>query len=776
MKTSTFPLWIFLFSLLWTVASTAESEGLNVLDNNSSSSSRSTNDLISADPKYATNLIQSFQSFCPTNGNWTSNSLASARKIEKFIESLRDDPDCIGMAQALANDVNSLAYALENIEYSFLEREIMGSEREQSEILFLLENEDDPYTIQGLRSIFRENQLGLARKRGRLRYDERKARNQYQANVILNSATRLFRQATLGQQCILRSPQFFSNLFSLGANLAAISTTGGASLGFAATSTILGNTFGLIRKSKLNRHIRKLGQEKFVAAYQCVMESLSNQWCQARETYDLLEFKMQENKTNPDPFLSGVRIIDYELPVLMNWLNDLRSATLPQNTSISQRQIQFIERETSLRVWKLDAIARLRDAQKKLPPSDSDEDKEKKFYILQRLIVSLNPAFSQEQRVINPVNEITSGSELPWLLAGVPLKDVPTTTNFSGRTVLIGFEAMTATDFQSHPTLVPHYPFFETRILDSILKLEKEAAALISGQRNSILHADPEFLFFEAENDYYRYHALGKEKKVSPLAAIDNILDYLKDHYEGDFSSDSCTRNNENNEDYADNRQKVIKETQIILCQTKAQVKGLSKDPTQRLKEIYQLTKLENGTTFIEQRIQAAIELILVEQLLENKDQEISLKVKLLVVDNIINELDQYGSSNLSMVKLDVLNALRNSEMTLQNFAEIFADGIGKALRQVHNKNNGSNFHGPLLAKYCSLLLTIPDWNSKELLKKIDLSLCHGKALKSFWRQRNSPFEFQFSSKLYHSSFGRRRMCHLRRFLRKEKYHQRYRN
>ena len=153
--------------------------------------------------------------------------------------------------------------------------------------------------------------------------------------------------------------------------------------------------------------------------------------------------------------------------------------------------------------------------------------------------------------------------------------------------------------------------------------------------------------------------------------------------------------------------------------------------------------------------------------------QELPLQLKLQLVDDFIRELGQYNNSNLSQVQLDILNALQIFEGTMQNFAEIFSVSLGTTVQQVYEKNKDNPLSKNLLSKYCSLLLTVPNWNSKAL-KNVDLSVCEGESLKSIWGDREG-FEFEFTNDRYLSPMGEQRVCHFRRFLRKEKYRQDYR-
>ena len=160
------------------------------------------------------------------------------------------------------------------------------------------------------------------------------------------------------------------------------------------------------------------------------------------------------------------------------------------------------------------------------------------------------------------------------------------------------------------------------------------------------------------------------------------------------------------------------------------------------------------------------------------KKENLQLEEKLLVVDDLIEELTLYSRSNLAQVRFDILNALSTTEGTLQSFAEIFSDGLAKTFQRTYDKHSKNPESEQLLAKYCSLLLAVPDWSQKRL-QRIDLDLCKGVGLISQWHghagEGGEIFGFQFDRDAFHRPF-KERACHFRRFLRKEKFYQSYKN
>lgn len=749
---------------------------------------------VKADPEYARTFLNSFNSFCPTTGSWTANSLSATREIEKVLVNLRDDPNCQDIANSIATHTQNLSYALERIERTSLERDVFAVQRQQSDLLFLLDNETDATRIAEMETMFRSNQYYLSLEEGKLQYDQDRADEYYQTNVMVNSANQLFQQAALNQMCLVKSPTLLSSLSSIGTSFAAAMVTGGASLGFAAASNVLGYVFDFIRKSKINKDIQKLGQVEFISAYQCVLESLSNQWCQAQEASDLINLKMQYAKTEPDTFSIGVRILNRELPVLIDWLGSVRAATDPQNTSISARQIDFLNRENKLEGWRLKSIATLGDQKEKLPSNlNNDQNKERHFTLLKNAIAGMNPGSSSpfgggnNDGPKNPILDTIDAREVPWRIAGIAKSDIPTTTDFGGNQVLADFNSFTAQTFLADPKLSQYYPLDVSVISRGIDELYEEASETLEIQRNNVLLADPEILFWDAETPVN----VGDIRGISPLESIDTILEYFqayfKVEYDGLYGQSNLGSQDEDviaepqvdplcpplDEQFANsNRERIYIQTRNMLCGVKRQINLFAEEPNTRLQQISEIAFLEEGTTAIEDRIQKTMRVILTRVFGHAEDQDrLPIHAKLLVVDDIIEELTQYGKSNLSLQLLDIEESLQVSEMTLQNFAEIFSDGISKTLGLVAQRASLST-NNQLLSKYCSLLLAVPDWNTKDV-EKIDLSVCENVELKSQWnhqRYGETITQQSFQQDYHHT----RRGCFLRGYLRKEQYFQNY--
>ena len=141
-----------------------------------------------------------------------------------------------------------------------------------------------------------------------------------------------------------------------------------------------------------------------------------------------------------------------------------------------------------------------------------------------------------------------------------------------------------------------HYPLHVNKIRSSVLEMYNRARIKHSEQRTNVLNADPEFLFWDAENDFYsRNPGLGG---LSPGTAISNILDYFKTQY-GGFPS--CHGLSDRQTSFGSNFDRIYAETQEILCRIKEQTQMISISPNhnERLKEIFTVSSFRMERFFL---------------------------------------------------------------------------------------------------------------------------------------------------------------------------------
>lgn len=699
-------------------------------------------------PTYATQLFDSFSHSCPSISNWSQNALSSSRSIINVLETMKED--CQTAAKNIMAQTNTLQQAIESYESRYTERDILGLLNQQKEILVLINNleQNSSNELSELEALYRSNQLEISLNKASIDYDEEQARDYFLSTSIVQSTQAIFEQVAQNNACFMHNSGFLSGIASLGSSVGAALSTGGLSLGFAAGAHFLNSAFEFLKNKSFDRDIQKLGQSQYSSAFRCVFESLSNQYCDATETYDLIEMKIEGAEYVADDFSVGVELYTRELPVFIEWLNSVSSSTDPQDTYRASKMADFKYRENELDVWKLRSIGRLNNEVSKIarnPKISIDE----KFRKLRNV---LNNIAKSSRNGPNPIKDLYSEKELVWYLVGLnpSSPDLPVDSNNN----IKRYTDSSAAELKA----LGVYPADEATVTKRIAQVIGEAKFQLDLDRPESILEDPESIFDLVETE----KKSGFSRGVKPNEALKRIVTYLDKH---------IIRNQTGI--YSNNQERIYAETRDILDEIKNQVEDYNGNVEQRLKVISQSANLTNGTTLINGRLKRFFRNILTNILLD-KDPSTRLpeEVKLLTVDDMLSELDKLGRNNPGDILLDLSNTIDITKQTIQSFAEIFASPISATLNATAGNTLQSVYTRDLLPQYCSILLSVPNWSSKEL-KKIDLSQCFGLNLKS--RQAGNPGTEAFTPELYHSNNYKKRACLNRNHRRKENLFHLYR-
>ena len=179
----------------------------------------------------------------------------------------------------------------------------------------------------------------------------------------------------------------------------------------------------------------------------------------------------------------------------------------------------------------------------------------------------------------------------------------------------LDFRVLTPAVFLSEETLAPYYPLEPARIRKATGDFYDSVTKFLSEERGRILHADPKSLFWDAENQ--NYSRVDNLRNLSPLRAIDNILDYSRTSGKG---LPPCERADA--EEFHNSMDEIYADTQRVLCYIRDQIRESKTDHKVRLKKIFMAAHLEHGTAFIEGRIRDTMELILFDKIGREKERE----------------------------------------------------------------------------------------------------------------------------------------------------------
>jgi hypothetical protein len=319
----------------------------------------------------AQNLMSYFSSNCRTQGEWTKAALADSLALMETLKSISQDLDCKSVSGAISQ-LSILNQQLTNLERTNdTQTKISQLDSQEQELLIQISNASDPTTLNALNETLRNIQflragiIGVERAQSELMGAD-KAKILSSVVQIANSA---FIQVTSNQKCLQKNPGILNTassiLSSVSATTALINPALG--LGLTAASSFLGETIENVRKYRNNKLIRRISDNSIaMEGYKCAMETMAERWCQMRDAETFLLFKAEQRR---HPNLrtglgTAIRLNDREIPVLIEWLNKIRSGVTPTTTSDAQRQSAVFTRETYVRSMEANGLGLIEENRK----------------------------------------------------------------------------------------------------------------------------------------------------------------------------------------------------------------------------------------------------------------------------------------------------------------------------------------------------------------------------------------------------------------------------
>lgn len=682
-------------------------------------------------------LLSYFSANCP-RGEFTSISLAHSNALIESLRSISQDPDCKSVAGAISQ-LGLLNSHIANLtKVSATNSQLAEFDRQEQELLIQVSQNTHPETLEQINTRLRDLQVSRAGVLGRQKAESELAtpeKMQVMASIAQISDA-AFTQIAGNTKCMDKNPNVLNAatgmMATVGATVAMVNPALG--IGLTAGAVVLGGTVEGLRKHKNSREIRRISDGSIATeAYKCALETMSDHWCQMRDAETFLDFR-REHIDYPrlgGTLGSAVGLSDKEIPVLLEWLNKIRSGVAPSNPAESSRQSEALSRQTYVRILEKSGIAFINDNRALYKNATEEERKN----ILKTVIRSIQPAVMTEFR--NPFYETKSYGYVPFYLLG--LNDDSTLRDSLGNYISIeswtGWATYKPTEYE----------------LDNVEKKYSEwvqvTAKKVNDELAQILQPDTLLtltIAFEEQDTRF---------KISPMTSLKNLIGFLELNQPGE------------------NRiafRKIFKDTLFKLKKIHdiTDKSVMSETPVQisDVQEIYEAAQLQNGTVVMESRLNMIVRLSLLEYIRTVPQEDQILVAQLLASERFSNAITKYNGKTEVQVRNDINRANGYSNNNLNAFIEVF----GKNLKRIMSKSykEEKKLTGTLAAakKYsrtelCFLLLAVP-----KLTRDIDLKLCEG--LKFDPKIKGGPESITLTSELYKADY-KDRACHYREFNRK---------
>lgn len=747
-------------------------------------------------------LFRSFRGFCPSHGEWVDRARNSAKNLSSILSSIKDDPACKSISSSL-QQLQTLQMVLDNNSLSHDDLDYEQKKRQRYEYLMQLQSTKmgstppadpilnpnpspvvDTALVGQLESSLRDLQIQIGSLETKREASNRNRKEGQFTQQSVFAIRAILTQSLAQQDCFIGKPHIFETVASLAGSVSAVALTGGASLGVAAGVELLGDAVEYSRKASLQNKIAKINEASIHEAFSCALEAMSDQWCGAKEAKSLYEIRNASLDRNTN-FQKGVRYLERELPVFLAWLEEVQSGSRPSNEAEANRKNQIVAKEAALKAFPRLAYAKLEEMKQLLPTGNSPADLKIYFDTMRNMIMTISQYADTGSSVVgvsvgNPILDVFSSTELPWILAG--LNEAPFRRDSSTDSLqAIYFDKEPAQAFRegAFPGLVyPLNPGDVERQIEFVVRRGQERLAL---ERSKILQVDPRDVLWAAESPDHT----GNIRGVSPLMSIQRLTAFLAQAELGELSPNQRVI-------YRDTQNRLQKIEQIV----EASISSLDDpnarrddevsppvdepvspfpDETERdsvaqeaLDRIYSESYLEHGTAFFAGRLRRVIRHELINWIFNEEESGLDpvTSAQLLASQDILEEFESFGTTSPTLIESSLSRAIVNTFNTSQSFAEVFADNLSDALSFYSRMAREDDDHLTAFNDLCMLLLAVPHWDSREL-KKVPVKLCEGVQKQSVFSKGRPSYKITKSS--FSEPYKNGRACHYRNFARQEK-------
>jgi hypothetical protein len=693
------------------------------------------------------NLLSYFSANCRTQGEWTRAALADSTALMESLRSIAQDPDCKSVSGAISQ-LGILNQQLANLsKTNDTQSKIAELNAQEQELLLQVSNNTDATTLNSINAKLRDLQVTRA---GLIGKDKAQAElagpdKAMMLTSVVQIANSAFQQVTNNKECLRKNPGILNTATSImsavGATTAMVNPALG--LGLTAGSAFLGETVEGVRKYYSSRTIRNISDNSIAAeAYKCALETMSERWCQMRDAEAFLLFKAEQRQ---HPIMSSglgtaIRLNDRELPVLIEWLNKIRSGVTPTTTSDAQRQSAVFTRETYVRSLEANGLGLIEENRKIY---NTYTDLTDRWNFLRSVIISLLPATNVPFK--NPFYDVYAPGYAPFFLIG--LQDNGDIRNSQGQYFPI--------DSWSKPSgLNPTLDLVKEKYIEWVTKSRNR----VNQELTQVLQPDALQTLSSA------YDRSGNRWKISPMDSLKRIIDFLE-------SNPPSERDIAFSKLYTNTLTKLKEMYQVTENAVIGQTADDFEDNTPTVERIYELAQLRYGTVVMEARLDMIVRLSLLELLQHTPSQDQIVVAQLLAAERFTDSISKMsGTDNLALIRADINRAQPVTVSNLNSFIDIFGNNINRMLSKLMKEEKGSTGTIAATKKYartelCFLLLAVPD-----LEEKIDVkTFCEGLQLQPVIK--GGPQSIKLTRDSYRLDLNDR-ACEYREFFRKSKIYE----
>ncbi len=276
-------------------------------------------------------LLSSFANQCPqvVTRN-VSTTLVSLQALNNTIEELKKDTNCSG-AVAFSAAVNRYTSLYEDFEtQGSSAQDKIALEKKIALYTGLLSNPAiDPTLASFLQTEIVSSQASLVDIDTNLSHFKNFSGKEARvADQLVRAADDFLTelQTQQGNACYQKNSAKISSVVSNALLVTAAFASGGTSLALAGGAVIVKSVGKHVGEMKFNRTLDNIQDIEMPTALRCVSQALTDQYCAANETQELILERI-DNNTNETTSYDGINLLSYQLAPLSKWLNEVFSGS-----------------------------------------------------------------------------------------------------------------------------------------------------------------------------------------------------------------------------------------------------------------------------------------------------------------------------------------------------------------------------------------------------------------------------------------------------------------
>ncbi len=661
-----------------------------------------------ADDTAAPLVLQAFQNSCMSVGSWTQAATKQNRAMAGVIQTLKDNDPCKPFAGKLAVIENASAQIGQLLtDQNFTDYRV--AEEKLQNLMLALNAAPTPEVISALGEQIVSTQVSLAEKRAKYQVGkDQTGKDQYEkATLGLTQYVQgLLTESGGLASCLHSSPsaavQLATNLTSFGGSF--VSPIYGA--GAAIIGQILNTAVEYFRVNGREKALYKLHSALFPAALTCGLESMTELYCQANDAFSLLDLQLNNPLpgTTVHPVWADLDVIRRQLPVLNDWLLQVRNGVTPANPTEAERQNEIWKK-----IWLLQDQNRSVEGQLNYLEQlySSTQGATEKLNLLISFVVRLDETLLRHQ-IPTPFMDLTSDF---YTMACYLSQGMTGTCPPHGQE---STEAYVRDKLGGKLTGVQ-------KLIDNWVEVFGAVEKQVNTEFNQTIALDPSSILASASE-------VSKEK-ISPVTATQKTIVFLE-RLRSTTASTQIDRIN------------LINETLKILNQFLAVIQGSASTSKDKIREVFALFQLNVSSKLFYDRISKLVQWDLTDMLLSGNYPQDAKEILLSGAADVRTRLQAAGVSK-DLVEGDLNQARVQASANMDVFNSFFETSMGNTLKDLSDKAKLANEpstgpdrpYGQSLARLCVLnLITHNQWP-----KDIPWALCQDAVLYSIFETAAAP-------------------------------------